>query len=167
MFEVDKSKLKTSNGMPLTQGLFLEIGYTDYSYYTLKDDDHEHNGHVYPSIKRLYLEMADAGEYLFATTYFLSWDHWQRICNNKLVQPHIEKWRYELELKLRSEAIQLIRQKATTEKGISASKWLAEKGWDKRPAGRPSKEEVERETRLMADIDRDFSDDLKRIAGGS
>lgn len=162
---IDKTKLKANNGMPLTQGLFLEIGYTDYAVYTTKEQDYEYKGVVYPSIKRLYLEMEDVGEYEFATTYFLSWDHWQRICNNKQVLEFVETWRYELELKLRSRALKLICKKAEGEKGISAAKYLAEKGWDKRTAGRPSKEEVERETKILVDIEREYSGDFKRLAG--
>lgn len=162
---MDKSVLKSSNGIPLTQSLFLEIGYTDYAVYTLKDDDYEYKGKVYPSLKKLFIEMEDVGEYLFACEYLLGWDHWQRLCANKQVAEHIEKWRYELELKLRSQAIMEIKNKSKFEKGINASKWLAEKGWDKRQAGRPTKAEVERETKVLADLNQMFADDVKRIGG--
>lgn len=162
---MDKSLLKSTNGIPLTQSLFLEIGYTDYAVYTLKDEDYEYKGKEYPSLKRLYLEMEDVGEYLFACTHLLGWEHWQRLCANKQINEHIEKWRYELELKLRSQAIMEIKAKSKNEKGINASKWLAERGWDKRPAGRPSKADVERETRVQADLDKMFQDDMKRIEG--
>lgn len=162
---IDKSKLKSSNGIPLTQSLFLEIGYTDYAVYTLKDEDYEYKGKVYPSLKRLYLEMEDVGEYLFASEHLLGWDQWNRLCQNKQVAEHIEKWRYELELKLRSKAIMEIQLRAKSEKGISAARWLAEKGWDKRQAGRPSKAEVEREVKIQADLQSLYGDDLKRIEG--
>ena len=161
---MDKNKLKASNGMPLTQGLFLEIGYnTKYAVYTLKDDDYEYDGVVYPSLKKAYLAMSDAVEYNFANTYLLGWDHWQRMCLNKQLLREIEVWRYELELKLRSEALQTIRDKAKTEKGINAAKWLAEKGWDKRGAGRPSKSEVESELKKQADVVNLYEADLKRV----
>ncbi len=162
---MDKNVLKSSNGIPLTQSLFLEIGYTDYAVYTLKDEDYEYKGKVYPSLKKLFIEMEDVGEYLFACKYLLGWDHWQRLCANKQVAEHIEKWRYELELKLRSKAIMEIKNKSKFEKGINASKWLAEKGWDKRKAGRPTKEDIQKETRIQADLDRQFQEDLKRLEG--
>lgn len=162
---MDKSLLKSTNGIPLTQSLFLEIGYTDYAVYTLKDEDYEYKGKVYPSLKKLFIEMEDVGEYLFACEYLLGWDHWQRLCANKQVAEHIDKWRHELELKLRSQAIMEIRAKSKMEKGINAAKWIAEKGWDKRQAGRPSKAEVERETRVLADLNQMFADDVKRIGG--
>lgn len=165
---VDKSELKTSNGIPLTQGLFLEIGYKEHAVYTTKDDDYEYNGKVYPSLKRLYLEMEDVTEYAFATTHLLGWNHWQRLCENKVVAKYINEWRYELELKLRAKAFQNILTKASTEKGINAAKWLAEKGWDKRSrAGRPSKEEVERNIQIETDIERQFREDIERINGAT
>lgn len=159
----DKSLMKTANGIPLTQGLFLEIGYKDYAMFTTKDEDYEYNGKVYPSLKRLYLEMEDPGEYEFACKYLLGWNHWLRLCANKEVNKHIEEWRVELELKLRSKAIKSIINKSQTELGINAAKWLAEKGWDKRKAGRPSKEEIERETKIQADLNKQFEEDLQRL----
>lgn len=162
---MDKSLLKSTNGIPLTQSLFLEIGYTDYAVYTLKDEDYEYKGKVFPSLKKLFIEMEDVGEYLFACEHLLGWDHWQRLCANKQVAEHIDKWRYELELKLRSQAIMEIRAKSKNEKGINAAKWIAEKGWDKRQAGRPTKAEVERETKVMADLNQMFAEDAKRIGG--
>lgn len=162
---IDKNSLKTANGIPLTQGLFLEIGYKEYAVFTTKDEDYEYNGKVYPSLKRLYLEMEDVGEYEFATTYLLGWNHWQRLCGNKEVAKHVEEWRYELELKLRSKAIKSILKKTSVEQGINAARWVAEKGWDKRKAGRPTKEDIQKETRIQADLDRQFQEDLKRLEG--
>lgn len=162
---IDKSKLKASNGVPLTQGLFLEIGYTEFSVFTTKDSDYEYNGKVYPSLKRLYLEMEDVGEYEFATTYLLGWSHWQRMCSNKQIYKYIEEWREELELKLRSRAIKAVYDKIGTEQGINAAKWIAEKGWDKKSVGRPSKQEEAREKRLQEDLDVDFAGDWQRVVG--
>jgi hypothetical protein len=161
--DVDKLKLKATNGVPLTQGLFLEIGYTEHSYFTTKDDDYEYNGRIYPSLKRLYLEMEDVGEYEFATTYLLGWDHWQRLCNNKQIAKYIDSWRYELELKLRSRAIKQIQEFANTPKGFQAAKWLADRGWDKKATGRPTKESVERQTKIDADLLATFNEDLQRV----
>lgn len=162
---IDKTKMKASNGVPLTQGLFLEIGYTDFAIYTTKDEDYEYNGKTYPSLKRLYLEMEDVGEYEFATTHLLGWNHWQRMCANRQILKYIEEWRYELELKLRSRAIKAMKDKVNTEQGINAAKWIAEKGWDKKAVGRPNKQEEEREKRIQDKLDIDWADDLERITG--
>lgn len=149
-------------GRFLTQSLFLETNYGPDAIYTLKDVDFEYNGRIYPSIKRLYLEVGDPTEYRFACTYFAGIKQWNRIASNKLFKGYVEEWRYELELKLRSEGIKLSMQQAR--KGSwQASKWLADKGWDDKKVGRPSKEDIDRERKLIADIGREFDMDANRL----
>lgn len=156
-------QFKDSRGRPLTQGLFLEIGYnTEFAVYTLKDEDFEYGGKVYPSLKRLYLEMADPIEYNFSNTHLSGWNQWQRIANNKVIGKHVEEWRRELELKLRSEAVSEIISHSKTEKGFQAAKWLADRGYNKK-AGRPSKEDVDAEKEYMARISQEFDADILRI----
>lgn len=152
-------------GRPLTQSLFLEIGYSDAAIYTLKDVDHEYQGKIYPSLKRLYLEVADPTEYKFATTYLAGWTQWQKISKNGAIKNHVEAWRIELEIKLRSEGVMAVRRHSQSNQPTawSASKWLADRGWDTRPAGRPSKDEVERETKIMAAIEDEFKQDHARL----
>ena len=65
----DKSKLVDIRCNPLTQSLFLEIGYTEYSVYTLKEDHHEYGGKIFPSLKKLYIDFEDPLDYTFASTY--------------------------------------------------------------------------------------------------
>jgi len=161
---MNKSKLKDTKGRPLTQSLFLELGYSDYSVYTLKDADHEYEGKVYPSLKRLYLECADPTEYQFAVKHLLGWKHWQRISENRVIKKHVEEWREELEVKLRSEGVRNAIQHAQ-DGTFQAAKWLADRGWDKRAAGRPSKEEMEREKKVQEKISDEFSDDIVRLFG--
>lgn len=153
-----------SAGRPLTQSLFLEVGYSDEAIYTLKEVDHTYNGKVYPSLKKLFIDMEDPTEYEFATTYLLGWKHWNRICENKLLRKHIDEWREELEMKLRSRAIKQAMQAAASPSGnFQAAKWLADKGWDTKRAGRPSKDEVERESRIREQINDEFSGDVLRL----
>lgn len=146
-----------------TLSLFLESTYDKGALFTLKDYDHEYHGRTYPSLKKLFLETSDPTEYIFATKHLAGWDHWQKICANKVLAQHVNKWRYELELKLRSEGIQWVIKSARSKQNWLAAKFLAEKGWETRIAGRPSKEEVERELKIQADIDNEYSDDLERI----
>lgn len=164
--EIDKSKFVDACGRPVTQSLFLEIGYTDFSYYTLKDHDYEYNGYIYPSIKRLYLEMEDPTEYKFATTYFLSWKHWKRICENKALKGHIADWREELEVKLRCKGVKnalVIAQNGS----FQAAKWLADRGWESRGAGRPSKDEIEREKKFQTRAEEEYGNDVVRMFGST
>lgn len=163
-FKPDKTKFKDVGGRMITQGLFLEIGYTDNAYYTLDDEDKTYEGRVYPSLKRLYLEHEDVGEYDFAKTYLLNWRHWQRLCANKVLAKHIEEWREELEVKLRSDAIYTIIQLSSEEKGgFQAAKWIADRGWDVRSVGRPKKDTSEMDKKLEERLHDEYSADIVRL----
>lgn len=159
---IDKSKMLDTGGRPITQSLFLEVGYSDLAIYTLKDGDHQHNGKNYPSIKRLYLEMADPTEYKFANTYLLGWRHWIRITENKVLSPHVQEWREELEYKIRSEATRHMIESA---KGgnFQAIKWLTDRGWISRGAGRPSKADIEHHKAVENRIANEYGADVVRM----
>ena len=161
---ISKENLVDTMGRPLTQSLFLEIGYSDYAVYTLKEYDHQYNGKTYPSLKKLYLQEEDPTEYVFAEKHLLGWQHWKRLCENKLIAKHIDEWREELELKIRSQAVRDMQSLCASENGnYSAAKFLADRGWEKRAAGRPSKAEKERHLRVEEKIQEEFSADIKRL----
>lgn len=159
---ISRDKMLTTDGRPITQSLFLEMGYTEHAVYTLKDYDHEHNGKIYLSLKRLYLELEDATEYEFANKYLLGWKHWQRMVENKGLTPHIHEWREELELKLRARATKQMMDLAN-QGSFQASKWLSDRGWDTRGAGRPSKAEKERNARLDDRVKDEYGADVLRL----
>lgn len=161
--EITRDMLVDDRGRYKTLSLFLEIAYDKDAIYTLKGYDHTHEGKTYISLKRLYLECSDPTEYEFATKHLADWDHWQKICNNKRLAIEIEKWRYELELKLRAEGVQRVIKSARSKGNWLAAKFLAEKGWETRAAGRPSKDEIERETKIQAAIQSEFDDDIARL----
>jgi hypothetical protein len=92
----------------------------------------------------------------------LNWKHWQRLCENKLIRRSINEWRDELEIKLRSRAVKEMIKSSANGK-IVASKWLADKGWAQRGAGRPTKAEVEGEKAFLANVAEEFSDDVQRL----
>lgn len=159
---MQKKYLLDGSGRPLTQSLFLEIGYTDFAVYTLKEEDYTFKGKDYPSLKRLYLEMEDPTEYDFATTYLLGFRHWQRLCENKAIRKYIDEWREELEYKIRCRSTkQMI--KLAAEGSYQASKWLIDRGWDKRAAGRPSKKEIEGQKAILSRVDDEYSADVTRL----
>lgn len=162
---IDKSKFKDGRGNPLTQGLFLEIGYnTEFAIYTLKEEDHEYNGKLYPSLKQLYLKCEDPTEYDFARMHLLSWSHWKRLNENKVLRKYFDEWREELEYKLRSQAVRdIISMSASESGGFQAAKWIADRGWDKRAAGRPTKNEKEREDNINERLNEDFKADIIRL----
>lgn len=160
--EIDKSKMQDVMGRYITQSLFLEIGYNEESVYTLKENDHFHNGKNYPSLKRLYIEMADPTEYEFATTYLMGWKHWLRLCENKQLRKHIDEWREELEVKLRCRGVKDVMRSAQSG-NYQAAKWLADRGWDTKGAGRPSKADVDREIKIQAGIRDEYESDVVRL----
>jgi hypothetical protein len=158
--EIDKSKFKDKMGRGLTQALFLEYNYDEnLAVYTLDDQDKIYNGRVYPSLKRLYLACDDPIEYDFATTHLLGWNHWKKLLGNQFCLRHITEWREELELKLASESFKQILDQS--EENYQASKWLAEKGWKKKGAGRPVKDKGDLE--LDKRIEEEFSADIIRM----
>lgn len=162
--EIDKKRFLDIKGRPLTQSLFLEIGYQeDFAVYTLKDWDWMYNGKTYPSIKQLYLAHEDPTEYDFACTYFLGWNHWLRLCRNKAFAKHVEEWRTELELKLSSAAIRTILDLSEGEKGFQAAKYIAERAWNKHPVGRPKKDTSEQDAMIEERLNEEFKEDVARL----
>lgn len=160
-----KAQMLDTSGRPITQSMFLEIGYSEAAIYTFKDQDHTYEGKVYPSLKRLYLLEEDPTEYEFSNKYLLGWRHWNRLCENKLIRKEIDEWRIELEMKLRSRAVKEM-IKSAEKGGVQASKWLADRGWEQRGAGRPSKVDIASEKVLMARVDSEYSSDVIRLHKG-
>jgi hypothetical protein len=133
MFTLDQ--LKGPNGKVRTKSLFYELSYEDPSecLFTLKEQDIEVHGKHLLSLHKLYVSMvpSDPTEYDFAMTIFGSWDVWSAICKSPLVKNHVAKWRNEVEIKVKSQAIQAIamEMKEGGRSSFSAAKLLLEKGW--------------------------------------
>ena len=165
MFE--KEQLIGKSGLYLTQSLFLETcnPSIDTPIMTLKDDDVIHKSTTLPSLHRLYMEVSDPEEYELAIYVFNSWEHWVRVTSSKKIMRFVQRYRDELEVKVRSGAVKAMIKTATQDgsKGTSAAKYIAEKGWNKRKAGAPSKLEVQKELKIQTDIDQELEEDLKRI----
>jgi len=166
-----ENNFKDSTGKYRTQSLFIEYRDRNGNYapiYNLKNyDQTDHDGNLIRSLKNLYLDLGDITEYEFANLYFDGWDHWQRVCNNAYLKKEIDNWRFELELKMKAEAIRAIRAIAKDEgdKGqLSAAKYIAEKGWETK-RGRPSKEEIAKERKINANLHSIVDDEYERLIG--
>ncbi len=128
-------QLKGSNGKPRTKSLFYELSYNDpvYSLFTLKERDIEAHGKHYVSLQQLYVAMVpnDPTEYEFALTVFGSWEVWKAISSAPQVKAHVARWRAEVEVKVKSEAIKAIAEemKSNGRSSFSAAKLLLDKGW--------------------------------------
>lgn len=160
-FKPDKSKFKDAGGRYLTQSLFIENGDLRYAMYTLADTDKEVDGVVYPSLRSLYLSELDPTEYEFANKWLWGWDHWQKLSNNALLKEEIDKWREELEIKLRAVAIRSILTNGLGDK-VGAAQWIADGKW-KQLRGRPSKAELAREKRVRERAATEGAEEASRI----
>lgn len=153
-----------TNGL-LLKGLFFEISdYPDCVMYTLKD--HDHRG--FRSLKKLYLAEKDPTEYRFAVKYLDGVEHFEALCKCTWFEPLIAKWRYELELQLKSEALARIMKEAESQskQAYLANRYLVEKGWkDASAKGRPTKAQVKAEATRIADDQARVANDFDRIIG--
>lgn len=161
------SEFRMSNRKRLLKGLFYEQTGADKTgvKYTLKDEDHL----GFPSLSRLYLEMNDPTEYSFAIAYLESWDHWQQLLECNWFKPYIERWRHELEVKIRSKALASIMSEAktTSKDSFAANKFLLQGGWIPKEAskrGRPTKEQISQAANEIADESLRIQEDLERIS---
>lgn len=162
-------KYTNSIGRPLTLGLFFETTGGDKTgvVYTLKDIDHE----GYPSLYRLYMEAGDPTEYEFATQHLEGWRHWQMLSNAAWFAEHVDRWRWELELKLRAEAVKRIIEESRNKESKSkfqANKFLVDGGWKppaeaRNPVGRPSQERIKQEAERLNQMERDILEDHERL----
>lgn len=156
------STFKDNMGRWFTKGLFWETcspENKDWASYTLKDAEHK----GLPSLKQLYLACEDPTEYEFATQYLGGWAHWKALKQSKWFAPQYEEWVEELEVRLRSDAIRKIAEHSRGEKGYQAAKYLADKGWDLRKAGAPSKAEKQREMKVQSRMHDEIDEDMARI----
>lgn len=151
--------------------------------YTLKDNDHtveieavQPDGSVrqtrktYPSLYKLYMQEEDLTEYDFAKKHLDSWAHWQLLQSKDWFQEYILRWRTELELKLRSEAMKAIIDEARVggRNSYDAKKYILAKGWIDKTAepsrrGRPSKAEMEARMKETMLSDKQIDEDIKRL----
>lgn len=149
-----------------TDSLFYEFrrpGYTPL--WSIKEDDHEVNGVVYPSLKKIYMEYDDPTEYSFAMDVFGSWKHWQQIFSTRFFQKQVALWREEMEIKLRSKGIRAVIQEVVDGKAkMTAAKYLSDRGWlNEEKKGRPSKKKIETEAKKIARIHEEVDEDLERM----
>ena len=140
----------------------------DYLLYTMGEVDIEVNGRTVYSLKKLYMEHADAPhlEYDFALLCFYNYFHWQKTTENAWFAPFIAQWREELAIKTRSQAIRGIidEVKGGGKGAVGAAKYLEGLSFEKkRKAGRPTKAEKARASRIEAGVQDEVADDIDRI----
>jgi len=77
----------------------------------------------------------------------------------------IKGWRDELDIRLKATGIKTIMKHSLDDdpKGLQAAKYLVDKGYAVKKAGRPSREDVERELKTDARAVREQQADMDRI----
>ena len=90
----------------------------------------------------------------------------KKIKANQELYAMYEEWKEEAEIQVRSIGVRSAMEMARDGKSFAAAKWLAEAGYDKRGAGRPSKEEIVRETRIASRVKDELEEDYERLLGG-
>lgn len=162
------SKYRAADGRFRTLSLFKETiqqpTAKKYSYvFTLNTEDKD-----VPSLHKLFVESQDPTEYTFANEVLGSWTHWQNLKQCTWFKPYYEAMRLELDTKLQSKGVEVMRAiaKGKSPAAAQAARWFAEGSWDKKLAtkrGRPSKEEVQGELKRQAAAESELSEDADRI----
>lgn len=146
------NSFKDSRGVWLTNALFEETAVTTKEYVKMS----------LAEAKEQYLAFKDPTGYEFSKEVLGGWQHWKAIKESVVLAPIIAEWEEELEVYLRATALKEIGS-LSREGHFQASKFLMDRGWDTRKAGRPSKEEVTRETRVQAKMKDEWNKDIIRI----
>lgn len=173
MFVPDKTKFRNPmNGLYIRR-IFLETSYRDNDktpvQYTLRSQDHPDG---YPSLYKLYIQLADPLEYQFAETYLESYEHWTKLCETNWFKPIIERWRNDLQAKLKTQALQKILRVSEDDSHrnqFEALKIILAGGWKekepRRKAGRPTKEEVKGQLQQTISDEKELLEELRRVNG--
>lgn len=154
---------KDAVGRWRTKSLFYEAN--DYriadALFTLGDEDVTVKGKDLISLRKRFVEAEDPTGYIISQEFLGGFSHWDAICKSSM-KAEIEKWQDELEVKLRSVGL-MNAIKSAKAGNFNAAKFLAEKGWSKRVAGRPTNAEVERAAKQEATLIKDLEEDMRRL----
>lgn len=108
----------------------------------------------------------DPTEYRGGAALVGSWSEWQRFKRNwpSFQRLHLDDWLEEIDVKLKSLALKtLVHEARAGNNPAAAAKFLSEGKYKERKAGRPSKGEVLRQTRIDAQVEKEIANDLERL----
>lgn len=167
------SKFKNERGILLTRSLFFETSLNaDLALYTLKDFDHTYDGRTYPSLYLLYMAERDPIEYGFATKHLDSWAHWESLSQSTFFLPYVTRWRKELDLSLKAEALANLVRDANDPKSptrTTSNKYIMERGWEPKESqaskkGRPTKADIASAAYDLAKDRERIEEDFNRLS---
>lgn len=151
-YEANRDKLHASNGGKLTTSLFEELA-----------SDHVAAKPVFKlsEWRKKYVEIADPTEYDAAMQLIGNWDHWLVLLDNPVFLKEVEKWRLEVEVKLRSQALRQLMKQSKLPTGTAAAKWLAEAGFVER--NKRKKKDKADDERAAKEAKGKVAEDAKRL----
>ena len=148
-WEANKAIVTDSTGRRLTVGLFEELSGPPAPF-------------LLSTWHRVYVDVCDPTDYKAAMVLIGQWEHWTMLLECKAFMVELEKWRKEVEVKLRSEGVIELRRQAKDIKGTAAAKWLAEQGVVKTKGRVPKNMEDNSAAKIASDAKR-----LKLVTKGT
>lgn len=160
--ELHELTLKDTRGRMLLQPLFIEnhnrINTPYPASYTLNAWDNEEKG--LRSARIIYVNTLDPSEYNAAMLLLGSWKHWQRLTECGWFQPYLKEWREEMAIRLQSIGVTNLLSQASSERGTTAAKFLAERGWNKALKNSPKVRDKDKNKHDVSDF---INDDMERL----
>lgn len=166
-----------SNGHLLTVPLFAERSQEfkkplDKVLFTMdgKNPTHPETGATLINARDSFIELEDITGHKWAKTYLESYEHFKRFVGATWFREEMENWVEEIGVIQKARALQVVQDllldaEAPEGTRLSAAKYLAEKGWDKKvnSKGRPSKELIKGELKKAVRKATDLENDAERI----
>lgn len=168
-------QLKNEHGVTRTQGLFLELSYSNQTncIFTMREDDYEtSDGRPLMSLSKKFIELTvdDPTEVLFADTVFGSWNVWERIStSHKKIVAAVAQWRKEAIIRRKSIAFQTLVNEVRTQgkQSLTSAKYLIEEPWIKGVGKDGRKHRKESAETAQEAFEREgLSEDLERLKEG-
>jgi hypothetical protein len=141
------------NNKPVNRGLFRDVVLSKYNKLYL---EHKNGDEELPVLRDLYFQhcKTDPTEYTLAVSVFGSWEFWEQLTDSNDIKPVIDTWRKEIDMYLRSQAVQSIAKQAK-EGSFQGAKWLYDhKFWDKAPKKKRSPKEDGAAVQIRRDLSR-------------
>ncbi len=113
-----------------------------------------------------FMSTLDPTEYKFATKHVGGWEIWQTMLKSPRVKLQVDKWRRELDVKIRSESLSRIMEAAQgeTRDALAANRYLLEANWlGKEKVGRPSKDAISSEAKKIVARNEQVQEDYNRL----